>query len=164
MVHFGSISVKWRTRLILKASGMRFQKLKTILISVFGKRFDRKMAELAQLMDQEIPDGRQHLQDSYKNLEKVAQYCRENYVQVKFRTWVLLLWGLCYVTSRTGSNGQQIRILVSISSLSSSFSSNNFWPLLRLRTFCQFVCAHSFEMGICVMIFIFLSYACFLTE
>ncbi|XP_048726856.1 abl interactor 1-like isoform X2 [Ostrea edulis] len=39
------------------------------------------MAELAQLMDQEIPDGRQHLQDSYKNLEKVAQYCRENYVQ-----------------------------------------------------------------------------------
>lgn len=86
MVHFGSICVKWRTRLILKASGMRFQKLKTILISVFGKRFDRKMAELAQLMDQEIPDGRQHLQDSYKNLEKVAQYCRENYVQVKFRT------------------------------------------------------------------------------
>ncbi|XP_078330959.1 abl interactor 1-like isoform X2 [Crassostrea virginica] len=39
------------------------------------------MAELAQLMDQEIPDGRQHLQDSYQNLEKVAQYCRENYVQ-----------------------------------------------------------------------------------
>ncbi|XP_062615405.1 abl interactor 1-like isoform X2 [Saccostrea cucullata] len=39
------------------------------------------MAELTQLMDQEIPDGRQHLQDSYKNLEKVAQYCRENYVQ-----------------------------------------------------------------------------------
>lgn len=41
------------------------------------------MAELTQLMDQEIPDGRQHLQDSYKNLEKVAQYCRDNYVQVK---------------------------------------------------------------------------------
>lgn len=39
------------------------------------------MAELTQLMDQEIPDGRQHLQDSYKNLEKVAQYCRDNYVQ-----------------------------------------------------------------------------------
>ena len=44
------------------------------------------MAELAQLMDQEIPDGRQHLQDSYQNLEKVAQYCRENYVQVVHRT------------------------------------------------------------------------------
>ncbi|XP_041371372.1 abl interactor 1-like isoform X2 [Gigantopelta aegis] len=37
--------------------------------------------ELLQLIDHEIPDGRQTLQDSYGNLEKVARYCENNYVQ-----------------------------------------------------------------------------------
>jgi hypothetical protein len=40
-------------------------------------------AELVQLMDQDIPEGRRHLKESYSNLEKVAQYCQENYLQVK---------------------------------------------------------------------------------
>ncbi|XP_064643424.1 abl interactor 2-like isoform X3 [Lineus longissimus] len=40
-------------------------------------------AELVQLMDQDIPEGRKHLQESYNNLEKVAQYCQENYLQAK---------------------------------------------------------------------------------
>ncbi|KAK3106444.1 hypothetical protein FSP39_020212 [Pinctada imbricata] len=41
------------------------------------------MAELAALLDQEIPDGRQHLQESYVNLEKVAKYCKDNYEQAQ---------------------------------------------------------------------------------
>ncbi|XP_033730675.1 abl interactor 2-like isoform X1 [Pecten maximus] len=38
------------------------------------------MAEVAQLLEQEIPEGRQHLQESFNNLENVAKYCRENYI------------------------------------------------------------------------------------
>ncbi|XP_021355420.1 abl interactor 2-like isoform X3 [Mizuhopecten yessoensis] len=38
------------------------------------------MAEVAQLLEQEIPEGRQHLQESFNNLENVAKYCRENYL------------------------------------------------------------------------------------
>ena len=40
------------------------------------------MVELADLLDREIPDGRQHLQESFMNLEKVAKYCKDNYEQV----------------------------------------------------------------------------------
>lgn len=39
------------------------------------------MAEVTHLLDQEIPEGRQHLQESYINLDKVAQYCRDNYLK-----------------------------------------------------------------------------------
>ena len=38
--------------------------------------------ELLQLIDHEIPDGRQTLQDSYGNLETVAKYCEDNYITV----------------------------------------------------------------------------------
>ncbi|XP_045208031.2 abl interactor 2-like isoform X2 [Mercenaria mercenaria] len=41
------------------------------------------MSELLQLIEQEIPEGRQNLQENFNNLEKVAQYCQENYVQAK---------------------------------------------------------------------------------
>ncbi|KAL5010847.1 hypothetical protein ScPMuIL_013152 [Solemya velum] len=40
------------------------------------------MEELVQLIEHEIPDGRQHLQESHSNLERVAQYCQTNYLQL----------------------------------------------------------------------------------
>ncbi|KAK3610966.1 hypothetical protein CHS0354_000972 [Potamilus streckersoni] len=39
------------------------------------------MAEIDKLLEHEIPEGRQSLQESYINLEKVAQYCKDNYIQ-----------------------------------------------------------------------------------
>ncbi|KAL3836796.1 hypothetical protein ACJMK2_022209 [Sinanodonta woodiana] len=38
-------------------------------------------AEIDKLLEHEIPEGRQSLQESYMNLEKVAQYCKDNYIQ-----------------------------------------------------------------------------------
>jgi len=43
------------------------------------------MSELLQLLEHEIPEGRQNLQENFKNLEQVAQYCQENYLQVKYQ-------------------------------------------------------------------------------
>ena len=40
------------------------------------------MVDLLQLIKGDIPDGRNHLQDSCGNLEKVASYCEGNYAQV----------------------------------------------------------------------------------
>ena len=40
------------------------------------------MSELTQLIDKEIPDGRQSLQENFNNLERLAQYCQENYIKV----------------------------------------------------------------------------------
>lgn len=40
------------------------------------------MAELQMLLEEEIPGGRRALLDSYTNLERVADYCENNYVQV----------------------------------------------------------------------------------
>lgn len=37
------------------------------------------MDDLATLIRTEIPDGRQNLKDSYTNLERVAEYCEDNY-------------------------------------------------------------------------------------
>lgn len=34
------------------------------------------------LLEEEIPAGRGALLDSYANLERVAEYCESNYVQV----------------------------------------------------------------------------------
>ncbi|XP_067014880.1 abl interactor 2 isoform X2 [Anabrus simplex] len=39
------------------------------------------MAELAALLQTEIPDGRSSLADSHTNLERVAEYCEGNYFQ-----------------------------------------------------------------------------------
>ncbi|XP_052254262.1 abl interactor 1-like isoform X2 [Dreissena polymorpha] len=41
------------------------------------------MSELLQLIDHEIPDGRRSLQENFNNLEQVAQYCQENYLNAK---------------------------------------------------------------------------------
>ena len=38
-------------------------------------------ADLDTLITSEIPDGRQNLLDSFTNLEKVAEYCENNYSQ-----------------------------------------------------------------------------------
>ena len=39
-------------------------------------------ADLDSLITSEIPEGRQNLMDSYTNLERVAEYCENNYFQV----------------------------------------------------------------------------------
>ncbi|XP_063218111.1 abl interactor 2 [Bacillus rossius redtenbacheri] len=39
------------------------------------------MAELAALLTTEIPEGRSSLADSHTNLERVAEYCEDNYFQ-----------------------------------------------------------------------------------
>lgn len=39
--------------------------------------------EVMQLIEAELPEGRQSLQDSHANLERVAQYCEGNYLQVE---------------------------------------------------------------------------------
>lgn len=41
------------------------------------------MAELQMLLEEEIPGGRRALFDSYTNLERVAEYCETNYIQVR---------------------------------------------------------------------------------
>ena len=40
------------------------------------------MAELAALLNNEIPEGRNNLCESHINLERVADYCSTNYLQV----------------------------------------------------------------------------------
>lgn len=64
------------------------------------------MAEVSQLLDQEIPEGRQHLQESYVNLDKVAQYCRENYLKVddKAELTILFFFKITGMTVHTESN------------------------------------------------------------
>ncbi|KAL1770817.1 abl interactor 2 isoform X5 [Sigmodon hispidus] len=42
------------------------------------------MAELQMLLEEEIPGGRRALFDSYTNLERVADYCENNYIQVLY--------------------------------------------------------------------------------
>lgn len=43
------------------------------------------MAELQMLLEEEIPAGRRALLDSFTNLDRVAEYCESNYVQVSGR-------------------------------------------------------------------------------
>lgn len=45
------------------------------------------MAELQMLLEEEIPGGRRALFDSYTNLERVADYCENNYIQVRRISW-----------------------------------------------------------------------------
>lgn len=41
------------------------------------------MAELQMLLEEEIPAGKRALVESYQNLTRVADYCENNYVQVR---------------------------------------------------------------------------------
>uniref|UniRef100_A0A3B3Z8T4 Abl-interactor 2b n=1 Tax=Periophthalmus magnuspinnatus TaxID=409849 RepID=A0A3B3Z8T4_9GOBI len=43
------------------------------------------MAELQMLLEEEIPAGRTALLDSFTNLQRVADYCENNYVQAGSR-------------------------------------------------------------------------------
>jgi len=45
------------------------------------------MAELAGLLKVEIPEGKSNLTDSHINLERVAEYCENNYFQVIHLLW-----------------------------------------------------------------------------
>ena len=51
-------------------------------IFYFPVKMPTMMADLVSLIDEEIPDGRQSLRDSYANLHKVAEYCQANYFGV----------------------------------------------------------------------------------
>lgn len=41
------------------------------------------MAELQMLLEEEIPASKRALVESYQNLTRVADYCENNYVQVR---------------------------------------------------------------------------------
>lgn len=41
------------------------------------------MAELQMLLEEEIPSGKRALIESYQNLTRVADYCENNYIQVR---------------------------------------------------------------------------------
>lgn len=43
------------------------------------------MAELQMLLEEEIPSGKRALIESYQNLTRVADYCENNYIQVRKR-------------------------------------------------------------------------------
>lgn len=47
------------------------------------------MAELAALLNTEIPDGQSNLMDSFTNLERVADYCEGNYYQAENKRYAL---------------------------------------------------------------------------
>jgi len=42
------------------------------------------VTDLQSLVETEIPEGRQNLETSYTNLERVAVYCEDNYLQVNY--------------------------------------------------------------------------------
>ena len=43
-----------------------------------------EMKEVYNLLQNDIPDGRQNLEYNHTNLENVAGYCEGNYLQVEF--------------------------------------------------------------------------------
>lgn len=47
------------------------------------------MAELAALLNTEIPEGQSNLMDSFTNLERVADYCEGNYFQAENKRYAL---------------------------------------------------------------------------
>ncbi|GBP37979.1 Abl interactor 2 [Eumeta japonica] len=80
------------------------------------------MAELAALLQTEIPEGRNHLIDSHTNLERVAEYCEANYFQSENKR-LALESTKNYTTQSLASVAYQINTLA-----------YNFLQLLELQT------------------------------
>ncbi|KAL1132426.1 hypothetical protein AAG570_010381 [Ranatra chinensis] len=80
------------------------------------------MAELAALLNTEIPEGQNNLTDSYTNLERVAEYCEGNYFQSENKR-VALEETKNYTTQSLASVAYQINTLA-----------YNFLQLLDLQT------------------------------
>ncbi|XP_068631161.1 abl interactor 2 [Battus philenor] len=80
------------------------------------------MAELAALLQTEIPEGRTHLTDSHTNLERVAEYCEANYFQSENKR-LALESTKNYTTQSLASVAYQINTLA-----------YNFLQLLELQT------------------------------
>nr|XP_032513042.1 abl interactor 2 [Danaus plexippus plexippus] len=80
------------------------------------------MAELAALLQTDIPEGRNHLTDSHTNLERVAEYCEANYFQSENKR-LALDSTKNYTTQSLASVAYQINTLA-----------YNFLQLLELQT------------------------------
>ncbi|XP_001946649.1 abl interactor 2 [Acyrthosiphon pisum] len=80
------------------------------------------MAELAQLLQADIPEGRNSLTDSHVNLERVAEYCEGNYFQAENKR-LALEETKNYTTQSLASVAYQINTLA-----------YNFLQLLDLQT------------------------------
>lgn len=61
------------------------------------------MSDLASLIEHAIPEGRQSLENSYANLERVAAYCEAHYIQVK-RKFFKLFSVLTFFVLRQATN------------------------------------------------------------
>lgn len=68
------------------------------------------MAELATLLHQEVPEGRNNLADSHTNLERVADYCEANYFQAENKR-IALEETKNYTTQSLASVAYQINTL-----------------------------------------------------
>lgn len=91
------------------------------------------MAEVTQLLDQEIPEGRQHLQESYINLDKVAQYCRDNYLKVVpyfFKN------DSCLRTTQAHSFLFSLTVLINSIIVNSLLKGFSFWGLVKDPSYC----------------------------
>uniref|UniRef100_A0A1B6MQC2 SH3 domain-containing protein n=2 Tax=Graphocephala atropunctata TaxID=36148 RepID=A0A1B6MQC2_9HEMI len=80
------------------------------------------MAELAALLNTEIPEGQNNLSDSHTNLERVAEYCEGNYFQSENKR-IALEETKNYTTQSLASVAYQINTLA-----------YNFLQLLDLQT------------------------------
>lgn len=118
-------------------------------------RGDVKMAELQMLLDEEIPAGKRALVESYQNLTRVADYCENNYVQVRgvsrraaFRLFFVSDW--MDVGTGNVEKGTELGCGINISALNSACSNAVNWafttaghlgslsPLFRLHRGCVY--------------------------
>lgn len=77
-----AVSQWWDFPPLLKAARC-VRSARAAAVSVLVVKHHVKMAELQMLLEEEIPAGRRALLDSFTNLERVAEYCESNYVQVR---------------------------------------------------------------------------------